>query len=158
MELSSVYKKYTCSKIINRYPGMTSVDQLQRLSDHQLLSIPYFGRKALEKLRNIQLDTVKKCSCVNVEIGSYTNQIWVHAPVHMLKENGYCLDRCIAEEVMRLWMMGIKTTGCCCGHNKVQPYIGVEESDVTKMILMGYKRIDDLNFEPKSIGPNKDRE
>lgn len=56
----------------------------------------------------------------------------------MAKDNGYCLDRCIAEEVMMLWILGITTTGCCCGHGKVPPYIGVIDSDIPRMKAYGY--------------------
>lgn len=79
------------------------------------------------------------CDCVNVEMGSYDNQIHVHAPAHMPKENGYSLDRCIANEIMQLWMRGITTTGCCCGHNRARPYIGVIDADIPKMKEMGYE-------------------
>ena len=80
-----------------------------------------------------------KCRCNNVQMGSYGNQLWVHPPAHMPKDNGYCLDRCIAEEVMQLWMKGIITTGCCCGHGKVAPFIGVATEDIPKMKEMGYQ-------------------
>ena len=79
------------------------------------------------------------CSCNDVEVGSYTNQIWVHPPAHMPKSNGYCLDLCIAEEVMGLWMKDITTTGCCCGHNKQSGFIGVIDIDIPKMKLLGYQ-------------------
>lgn len=79
-----------------------------------------------------------KCTCVNVEPGSYNNQMVVHAPAHMPKEDGYCLDRCIAEEVMTLWQLGITTTGCCCGHGRVPPYIGVADEDIPRMKEWGY--------------------
>jgi hypothetical protein len=72
-------------------------------------------------------------------MGSYGNQLWVHAPAHMPKDKGYCLDRCIAEEVMQLWMKGIVTTGCCCGHGKVAPFIGVATEDIPKMKELGYQ-------------------
>jgi hypothetical protein len=98
------------------------------------------------------------CSCVDIEIGSYQNQIVVHAPAHMPKSNGYCLDRCIAEEIMELWIMGVTTTGCCCGHNKVEGYIGVIDEDIPKMKELGYKVAfnecrpgDEDSFVPKSI-------
>lgn len=80
-----------------------------------------------------------KCTCENVELGTYANQMWVHAPAHMPKENGYCLDRCVAEEVMILWQLGITTTGCCCGHGTVAPFIGVEDEDIPRMKAMGYQ-------------------
>lgn len=72
-------------------------------------------------------------------MGSYGNQIWVHAPAHMPKSNGYCLDRCVAEEVMQLWLLGITTTGCCCGHGKADPYIGVVDDDIGTMRMMDYE-------------------
>lgn len=97
------------------------------------------------------------CNCIDVEIGSYENQIWVHAPGHMPKQNGYCLDRCIAEEVMQLWMRGITTTGCCCGHNKQCGFIGVIDVDIVNMKNMGYlvspnicRPGDQDSFYPKS--------
>jgi|SRR5882757_1761064 len=79
-----------------------------------------------------------KCTCINIEVGSYDNQTFVHSPAHMPKENGYCLDRCIAEEVMILWQLGITTTGCCCGHGKLPAFIGVEFQDINVMKSFGY--------------------
>lgn len=81
------------------------------------------------------------CNCPDgVTASSYENQIWVHAPAHMPKRNGYCLDRCVAEEVMSLWMMGITTLGCCCGHNGTVPaYIQVVDHDVKRMVELGYE-------------------
>lgn len=64
--------------------------------------------------------------------------MWVHAPTHMPKTNGYCLDRCIAEEIMILWQLGIITTGCCCGHGTHQPFIGVAFEHVPQMKALGY--------------------
>jgi hypothetical protein len=97
------------------------------------------------------------CDCKDIEVGSYGNQIWVHAPAHMAKYNGYCLDRCVAEEVMQLWMKGITTTGCCCGHNKMEGFIGVIERDIPKMKELGYevqfnqsRPNDEDSFKPKS--------
>ncbi len=80
-----------------------------------------------------------KCECQGVEIQSYKNQIWVHAPAHMPKANGYCIDLCIVQEIMQLWMLGITTTGCCCGHQKVEPYIGVSDEDCETMQELGYQ-------------------
>lgn len=97
-------------------------------------------------LTAVEMQRGVKCRCYNIEMGSYGNQIWVHAPDHMPKENGYCLDRCVAEEVMQLWMKGITTTGCCCGHQTEHAYIGVIDPDIPKMKEMGYK-----------VAPNKSR-
>ena len=82
------------------------------------------------------------CQCENVEFGSYDNQIEVEAPAHMkgmkigcltIKET-ICLDKCVAEEVMSLWTLGIITTGCCCGHNKLHGYIGVYGAESIRMM------------------------
>jgi hypothetical protein len=98
------------------------------------------------------------CDCENIEIGSYGNQLWVHAPGHMPKHNGYCLDRCISEEVIGLWREGVTTTGCCCGHNEQQGYIGVADEDIPRMKELGYEVAfnssrpnDEDSFIPKSI-------
>ena len=95
-----------------------------------------------------------RCKCKNISPGSYDRQIWVHAPNHMPKDNGYCLDLCIAQEVMQLWMHGIFTNGCCCGHNVVDGYIGVECQSIDKMVKLGYEKYihpdgQDGYFKPK---------
>lgn len=97
------------------------------------------GYKKQPSIEQSKLNDGVKCRCENVQMGSYGNQLWVHPPSHMPKDNGYCLDRCIAEEVMQLWMKDITTTGCCCGHGKVASFIGVIDSDIPKMKELGYK-------------------
>lgn len=86
------------------------------------------------------------CDCVNIEIGSYGNQLCVvDLPEHMSKykakqggASSICLDKCIADEVKELWALGITTTGCCCGHNKILGYIGVIDQDIERMEGLGY--------------------
>ena len=49
------------------------------------------------------------------------------------------VDRCLAGEILMLWGKGIITTGCCCGHGDASTsYIGVDESNIDKMLAMGY--------------------
>ena len=101
------------------------------------------------------------CYCKNVEIGSYDNQIIVDAPKFMLplvnclgeeKEPKICLDKCIANEVLSLWNLGIRTVGCCCGHNKAKSYIQVKDVCIDKMIELGYVGPFNINcFTPKSV-------
>lgn len=87
------------------------------------------------------------CSCVDIEIGSYNNQVEVFdLPEHMKaysskysNAKSICIDKCLQEEIINLWLLGITTTGCCCGHNKLSGYIGVIESDIIYMKQMGYK-------------------
>jgi len=98
------------------------------------------------------------CNCINVKIGSYGNQIMVDRPKCMVGRAGgssnpdkLCLDKCIAEEVQYLWSLDIRTTGCCCGHNKQVGYIGVIGEDIEFMEKLRYKVLDDRgNFVPKS--------
>lgn len=86
------------------------------------------------------------CNCVNIEFGSYGNQVELIRPPHMVGRNegsesdSICVDRCLADEIQYLWAHDITTTGCCCGHNKGSeyPYIGVIESDIIRMKEMGY--------------------
>jgi len=40
-----------------------------------------------------------------------------------------CVDACIAEVIERLWAAGVRTEGCCCGHNR------------TSMISNGYPEV-----------------
>lgn len=85
------------------------------------------------------------CSCNNVKVGSYANQVEINRPSHMVgrtegsKSSMICIDRCILEEIKYLWSLGISTTGCCCGHNVLEPYVGVIESDIPKMKKLGYE-------------------
>lgn len=80
----------------------------------------------------------KKCSCIDIAMGSYDNQISLKAP-DWSRHNIIGIDACIAIEVWNLWKIGIVTTGCCCGHNIAPPYIGVELEFIPMMKDMGYK-------------------
>lgn len=103
----------------------------------------------------------KVCLCKNVEVGSYHNQVELPAPDFMksyLKARGQntdtiCVDTCLSFEIQNLWYWGIATTGCCCGHNKVPPYIGVIESDILRMRSFRYKSHQGKNdsFYPKTL-------
>ena len=96
-------------------------------------------------------------------MGSYDNQIELQRPKCMIgrtegtHSNTICIDKCIAEEIQYLWTIGIRTTGCCCGHNIQEGYIGVIEKDIEFMKKSGYRvqfnkqdLSDEKNFIPKS--------
>lgn len=99
------------------------------------------------------------CDCVNIKMGSYDNQVMVWYPHYTNKEREFIeVDKCIAKELMKLWGLGIVTTGSCCGHNITGGYIGVTEEYKNIMRVMGYKNRfnesrpdDDCSFIPKSI-------
>lgn len=89
---------------------------------------------------------VSGCKCVGVEVGSYDNQVVLTPPL-LLRRNTpegepaktVCVDACLVEEVAALWRLGIRTTGCCCGHGGQAPaYIGVVEADIGRMEALGY--------------------
>ena len=89
------------------------------------------------------------CKCKNIEIGSHDANIPIEMPDfindYMVKRRGkrshkiLMIDKCIAGEILTLWKHGIITTGCCCGHNKIQPYIGVIFEDISAMKSMDYQ-------------------
>jgi len=98
------------------------------------------------------------CKCVNVKMGSYDNQVELPRPKCMSgrtegssNPHTICVDKCIAEEIQYLWSCGIRTTGCCCGHNIQEGYIGVIEEDIKRMKKMDYiEESNKNNFIPKS--------
>lgn len=51
------------------------------------------------------------------------------------------IDKCLLTEVIALWELGIKTTGCCCGHDKHPPFIGVDPEHIPQMKGLGYQVI-----------------
>lgn len=99
-----------------------------------------------------------KCNCENIAIGSYDNQVALQAPIWSQK-NRISVDSCLSSEIRYLWLCGVRTTGCCCGHNQLEPYIGVEPKSVNIMQKLGYELCEDdlsssthgLNFIPRSI-------
>lgn len=68
------------------------------------------------------------------------------------------IDKCLLPEIIKLWELGIKTTGCCCGHGRTNPLINVDFDDIQRMKDMGYKvqynpcrPNDEDTFYPKTI-------
>lgn len=49
------------------------------------------------------------------------------------------IDKCLLPEILNLWELGIKTTGCCCGHDRQPPFIGVLPEYIKTMRSLGYK-------------------
>lgn len=93
------------------------------------------------------------CECKNVEIGSYTNQTILSSP--NWDRNDICVDTCLKDEILKLWSLGGVTTGCCCGHNKVEPMINVDKNSIKLMEIMGYNytinKFGIKCFKPKSV-------
>ena len=86
-------------------------------------------------------------SKIKVEI-PYNTIIRYNNPENEIREYVY-IDKCLAEEIKRLWSLGIVTTGCCCGHGVRQGYIGVSDKDIPVMKRLGYKVLHNP-FRPNS--------
>lgn len=102
------------------------------------------------------------CGCSpDVEVGTYLNQVVLNIPDSItIRYNTpeskvrkqVSVDACLADEIMHLWERGIITTGCCCGHNKGEPYIGVLPEFERVMVSIGYKPTGhESTFYPKTI-------
>ena len=102
---------------------------------------------------------MRMCNCKsNIVPQEYGNQVIVLPP---FSNRFLCIDRCLLNEVSLLWSLDIVTTGCCCGHNIAEPYIGVEFEYIDQMKSLGYtvnfnssRPKDEDSFVPKSIITN----
>jgi len=89
-----------------------------------------------------------KCACDENYIlkngyGTGYNQVVLNCPdwLYIADKKTIGVDKCLADEILSLWDKGIKTRGCCCGHNLAYGYIQVEdEEDKKKMIELGYRK------------------
>ena len=53
-------------------------------------------------------------------------------------KNEVQVDECLANEIEELWAMGIKTTGCCCGHGLALGFIEITDECIEQMEKLGY--------------------
>lgn len=67
------------------------------------------------------------------------------------------VDKCLLPEILQLWEKGIKTSGCCCGHGRLEPFIGVMPEYISQMKELGYETqfntcrpADEDSFIPKT--------
>ncbi len=52
----------------------------------------------------------------------------------------FWVDECMVPEIAYLiFVKGIRTIECCCGHGTVTGYISVDDPDIVKMEDLGYK-------------------
>lgn len=79
-----------------------------------------------------------KCSCKNVEIGSFDRHISLTPPIWSSKKV-ISVDVCLKEEILYLWEQGVITGGCCCGHQIHKPTIGVYKESIAIMKILGYE-------------------
>jgi hypothetical protein len=85
-------------------------------------------------MNHINITLPKGCACEGVAIGSYQNQVELETPQFMrdigqigcLTIRGTaCIDRCLETLIKSLWEKRVITTGCCCGHNQVDGFVGI---------------------------------
>lgn len=90
----------------------------------------------------------KNIRCKDIDYGTYQCAYNIYVPWlcklpyeddGQKKQKAVCIDKCLLPEILRLWEAGIKTTGCCCGHGKSEPFINVIEDDIQKMKDLGYQ-------------------
>lgn len=93
-------------------------------------------------MKDYTLSIPRGCSCNNVEIGSYANQVELPTPAHMLALGSLgcitfrpttCIDRCIAPLIQALWERGVVTLGCCCGHNKLPGMVNIWQPSAARV-------------------------
>ncbi|QBX38632.1 hypothetical protein E4M02_10955 [Brevundimonas sp. S30B] len=83
---------------------------------------------------------IRSCTCRRVGMGSYDAQVELVPPPFLVRPDGrgICVDACLALEITELWRMGIRTTGCCCGHGDLEPTICVADESAEAMMNAGY--------------------
>jgi hypothetical protein len=76
------------------------------------------------------------CSCSGlIESYSFATEVIMRDPHGGLVG----IDVCIASEIGKLWMSGIETVECCCGHGHMRPSVIVKEESIPKMEQLGYR-------------------
>lgn len=92
--------------------------------------------------------------CEDIGFGTYNCAYNIMLP---WTDKYVAVDKCLLPEVLTLWELGIKTTGCCCGHGKQGPFIGVTDEFIPVMKAMGYvvaynscRPDDEDSFVPKT--------
>ena len=91
----------------------------------------------------------KQILCKDVEPQSYSCAYHIYLPWKCkfaweddskLEPKLVSIDKCLLSEIVSLWEMGIKTTGCCCGHGDAsKAFISVHPTHIETMTNMGYK-------------------
>lgn len=97
------------------------------------------------------------CKCINIAMGSYNRQVSMKDPFNSRKrKDGWvCIDICLCQEIAELWYSGIETLESCCGHNKTNGYIMVQNNSIQKMYDLGYINMHHNNCENFFIPKNK---
>jgi len=88
--------------------------------------------------KNNEVKTGKaSCLCEGVEFQTYDAAVSMKTP----EGKWVCIDVCIATEVGRLWLNGVKTLNSCCGHGKMRPWVIIAPGCEVWMREHGYKHV-----------------
>ena len=77
-----------------------------------------------------------------------------HNVIHPYDNRIVSIDRCLVPEVYSLWLKGVATIGCCCGHGEGNGYIQVIGADNAAMMELGYERIPPKLVDGALMGVN----
>lgn len=70
---------------------------------------------------------MSKCDCQSYNLpettGNVPEVILDPRPHFDFATKTVCVDACIADQIEALWLAGVFTKGCCCGHNKDYPSV-----------------------------------
>ena len=90
----------------------------------------------------------KNIPCKDVEFQSYSCAYHIYLPWmckfpweddSKLEPKLVSIDKCLLQEITHLWEIGIKTTGCCCGHGDFsKAFISVHPAHIETMKELGY--------------------
>jgi hypothetical protein len=92
--------------------------------------------KIYEKFRTKNSEVM--CNCVDVNFGTYGKDGGARTALVTPLGRERWIDNCLISELQSLWEMGIKTFGSCCGHNKQNGYIDVDNEAIPIMLELGY--------------------
>ena len=81
------------------------------------------------------LPIMSLCTCADVEFGVYSATV----SMQTASDKWVAIDVCIATEIGRLWMNGVETLSCCCGHGKLVPSVVVAQDSIGRMRDLGYE-------------------
>ena len=102
------------------------------------------------------------CKCRNgIEFGSYETSVHIYIPEQghtmsscinnrvaagLNETRTIAIDECMMQDILFLWGKGIRTAGCCCGHNRIPSMINIlDVCDYNKMLGIGYIQNHDLD-------------
>ncbi len=80
------------------------------------------------------------CNCKNVDFGTFGQPNQNRTAVMTCTGKMQEIDNCILDELKYLWKYHVITFASCCGHNKINGSIIVDEGSVGIMKQLGYVR------------------